>query len=404
MRLKTILCATAACMMTAMTSCSSEEDVKVPVNPGTIDLSNCESVPVAVGLPSDGMKTRAGQTSTFTYGSDGLLSFSRTIDHLWYAIYHNGTLIYHSMQPGVPQAHYDADTQSFSLDIQIPRINEQINLNEYSVFFMAGNALDKVETREITDGIGLDFANKTMYAYPGVINRTVAAGNMYNPEQTDFFVKYTTLDRIVAAGTKGNITLIRPFCQVSLLTDELCQPNIINAYSSNGQVAVTSIPYIAAQKAASTVNTLAYGWNYGRDEILTKDASEFGFALNANAFDNSTNAYTIPQEVTFKSRKMFCVSTFLMLAPSTKKQYDATAIKTRFGFNLNVTGNTAGTSTTAAADMPASSLRANEKYVIYNKLYDDGEGEGGGGGLFSTHYAIDIVTDPNWFGNNDTEY
>lgn len=415
MKTKKFLFSASICMMAALSSCQSQEEVANPANQDSFDLSNCEAVSVSIGIPSDGMKTRAGETPTFSYGSDGLLSFSRTIDKLWYAIYHNGYLIYHSMQPGIPQARYNTADQSFDLDIQIPRINGEIKLNEYAVFFMAGNSLDKVETHEITDGIGLDFANKTMYAYPSLINTTKAEGAMFNPLQYDYFCKYTTLDKIVGNATKGNITLTRPFCQVSLLTDELCQPAIINAYSSNSMVGIETIPYITAQKVASSSNTLTYGWNYDNDTVLTKDASELAFTLSSRAYDNSTNAYTIPQQVNFKDRTMFCLASYLMLAPNAKKVYDSKAQKSLFGFNVNVSGNTASNNATISAEMPASSLRANEKYVVYNKKYNNGDNDedgdgipdepaGGDGGILSTHYAIDIIVDPAWENSNNSIY
>lgn len=418
MRLKTILGMALICLTTTMTSCTNNEEVKNPASGEVFDLSNCESVNLSIGLPEDAPKTRAGESAdpTFSYGSDGLFTFSRTINKLWYAVYHNNKLIYHSMQVGIPQARYKEDTESFVLDIQVPRINGQVKLNEYSVFFLAGNALDKVvENQQISDGIGLDFSNKIMYAAPELLNSTITNGEMFNPRQYDYFVKYTTLDKIVAGGVKGETTLIRPFCQVTLLTDELCQPMVLNALASNGTVKVDTTPYIAAQKVASSTNTLPYGWNYGTDEILTKDASELAFTLSSRAFDNSTNSYVIPQEVTFKDRKFFCCASYLMLAPSVKKAYDSKAQKVQFGFNLNVVGNSGSTTATALADMPLASLRANEKYIIYNKHYntgdrdEDGDGipddpNGGDGGIFTTHYAIDIEVDPTWVGSNESQY
>lgn len=420
MRIKSILGTTLACLAVAMTSCSNEEEIKNPVAPATIDLSNCESVNLAIGLPIDGPKTRAGETKdpSLTYGADGLYTFTRPINKLWYAVYHNGKHIYNSMQPGIPQARYKDDTDSFVLDIQLPKINGQVKLNEYAVFFLAGNALDKVvENQHISDGIGVDFGNKIMYADPAFLNSTTALGEMYTPRQYDYFTKYTTLDKLVAGGNKGEATLIRPFCQVTLLTDELCQPMVLNALSTSGKVKIDTTPYVVSQKVASTSNSLAYGWNYGTDEILTQDASDLAFTLSSRAFDNSTNAYgnTIPQEVTFKDRKMFCCASYLMLAPSAKKVYDTKAQKTQFGFNLAVTGDQANTTAVASADLPSASLKANEKYIIYNKHYntgdrdEDGDGKpddptGGDGGIFTSHYAIDVEVDPEWSGSNDTQY
>lgn len=417
MKFKSMLGVTFVCL-TALASCNSEEGIKNPTVPETVDLSNCESVAVAINLPNDEPKTRADESKdpSFSYGSDGLLTFSRTVNKLWYAVYHKDRLIYHSMQPGIPQARFNDGSETFTLDIQVPQINGQVILNEYSVFFLAGNSLDKVvENEHIPDGIGLDFENKIMYADPAFLNSTTTNGEMFNPQQYDYFAKYTTLDKLVNSDTKGEVTLIRPFCQITLLTDELCQPMVLNALSNTGKVKVETTPYITAQKIASTSNTLSYGWNYGTDEIITIDASEIPVTLSARAFDNSTNAYSIPQEVTFKERKMFCCATYLMLAPSAKKIYDPKAQNTQFGFNLNVVGNIGSTTAVALADMPLASLRANEKYIIYNKHYntgdrdEDGDGipddpTGGDGGIFTSHYAIDVEVDPSWSGSNESIY
>ena len=250
-------------MAASFTSCSSEEDVKMPEQSG-INFTNGEKVSLKVKMPSNELKTRslstrAGQEPGMTYGDDGLYSFTREIDKLWYAVYNKGTLLYHSFEPGIPQGVYNPEDQTFTLDIQIPRVNEQIKLEEYSVFFFAGNALDNVQNKEISDGIGLDFANKTLYAYPAFLNKSVAAGEMFNPVQYDFFAKYTTLDKVVDSDLNGHVTLIRPFCQVSLLTDELCQPAVLSAYASDYKVAVNTTPSMRTRTASSTEETLPYG-------------------------------------------------------------------------------------------------------------------------------------------------
>lgn len=420
MKLKTILCSMAAVTMIvpAVTSCSNEEGVKSPVETG-IDLTKGERFSLSIGIPEEDMKTRAaGQDPTLTYGSDGLFSFERTIDKLWYAVYNKGTLLYNSTQAGITQAVYDEDSKGFTLDILIPEIDGAINLADYSIFFFAGNAADKVDTKEITDGIGLDFANKTLYAYPTVLNSTTASGDIYNPSQYDYFCKYETLDKVVAAVTgnegdefKGKTILTRPFCQVSLLTDEFRQGVILNTYSNNGVVGVSSVPSVFTQTGETTAKTLPYAWNYGTDEILTKDVTSLAFSLNANAlYEKGTAA---PQEVTFKDRQMYCVASYLMLAPNAKKAYSADATTQKFSFSLTVTGNVFSTDAIADATIPAAGLRANEKYILYNRKYtpsggDPGDtdpddpnpdptpGGGGDGGLISNHYDVEIIVDPTW--------
>lgn len=425
MKLKTILCSMAAATMIvpAVTSCQNEEPVKNPVESG-VNLSKGEVFSLSIGIPEDGMKTRSGnQDPTLSYGTDGLFSFDRTIDHLWYAVYNKGRLLYNSTQPGITQANYDATSKGFTLDILVPEIDGSINLEDYSIFFFAGNEADKVDTKEITDGIGLDFANKTLYAYPTMLNSTVSNGDIYDPRQYDYFCKYESLDKVVAnvtgADFKGSVVLTRPFCQVTLLTDELRQGVILNTYSDNGKVGVNSVPSIFTQTGETTAKTLPYGWNYGTDQILTKDVTSLAFSLNANAlYEKGTTA---PQEVTFKDRQMYCVASYLMLAPDSKKAYADGATSQKFSFSLKVTGNLFSTDAFADANIPAAGLRANEKYVLYNRKYtpsggDTGEtdpddpnpnpnpGGGGDGGILSNHYDIEIIVDPDWQGNNNLVY
>ena len=413
MKLNSIFCSMAALtMMGSLVSCQNGEDVQTPEQPG-IDLSKGEKVSLSIKMPDSDLRTRSGQTPDMTYGDDGLFSFSRDIDHLWYAVYNKGTLLYHSMQPGIPQAVYDADNDAFTLDIQIPNIDEKIVLKDYSVFFFAGNLADKVANSEITDGIGLDFENKTVYAYPTLMNKTVASGEYFNPQQYDYFARYTTLDKVVDSQYSGTVSLIRPFCQVSLLSDELCQPTVLNTLSSDGKVLVETTPSVFVKKNSTTSETLPYAWNYDTDKILTKDLSSLSFTLMSRAFNNVGGDYSIPQEVNFKDRKMFCFASFLMLAPTERKAYADGATQQQFSFSLSVEGNRYSTDVEVAANMPAGGIKANEKYVVYNKMYDPndpnnpdnpGGGQGGGGGLFSTHYVIDVIVDPNWQGTNDILY
>lgn len=403
MRIKTILFSMAALsLMGATTSCQSEEEVKMPTETG-LNLGDCQKITLRIASPDAGLKTRA-QAPTLTYGTDGLFSFSRTIDKLWYAVYNNGTLLYDSFEAGIPQAVYDSESETFLLDLQIPRINDEIKLNEYKVFFFAGNALDKVDKSEISDGIGLDFTNKTMYAYPAILNGTKASGDFYTPQQKDYFAKYISLDKVVDPDNdfSGSVTLTRPFCQVSLLTDELTHPAVLRTYDSAGKVAISTTPSMFSQVGASNSETLPYGWNYDTDEIMTKDLSALTFSLDAKTACNSDGSLTIPQEVTFKSRKMFCIGSYLMLAPDTRKAYNAAASKEQFSFALTAAGDLHSTTESVKTDIPTGGIKANEKYVLYNKQFDpNNPEEGGGHGIFSTHYVLDVVVDPAWEGNEE---
>lgn len=414
MRLKTILYSLAALTLTAATtSCSSQEDAVMPEKPG-IDFGDAQKVTLEVQMPSTELKTRSGEDPALTYGSDGLYLFPRDIDHLWYAVYYKGTLKYNSFEPGVPQAYYDSSTRTFKLDIQLAKINGTVTLSDYSVFFFAGNAADKVTQSEISDGIGLDFANKTVYAYPSYLNRSNASGDMFTPAQYDFFCKYTTMDRVVNNQYTGNVTLIRPFCQVSLLTDALTKPMVLSAYDSNRKVSANATPGVKVQMGSSISETLPYAWNYGTDQIITKPIASMPMTIYSRAFDNSSNTYTIPQEVTFRNRKMFCAGSYLMLAPENKKNYMASSTSEVFNFTLSLSGNVGSDTELIGVNIPAGGIKANEKYVLYNKNMGSG-GDGpnpdpdpdptpGPDTPFTNHYVLDVVIDANWGGGSQIEY
>lgn len=402
MKLNSIFCSVAALsMMGALASCQNGEEVKLPEQP-RVNLTDAQKVSLSIHMPGDELKTRAAQDPTLGYGDDGLFNFTRTIDKLWYAVYNNGTLLYDSTEDGIPQGEYDAETGDFTLDLQIPKIEGEIKLEDYKVFFFAGNAADNVKktTTEVSNGIGLDFAAKTMYAYPTFLNKTVASGDIYNPTQYDFFAKYAELDKVVDENLNGSVVLTRPFCQISLLSDELCQTPVLSTLATDGKVSTVSTPSILVKSGATTSSTLAYGWNYDTDNLLTKDITVFNFALNANALNNVDGSLTIPQEVTFKSRKMFCLASYLMLAPDARKNYDASATSQQFAFDIRIDGNRYGTDANVAVNIPAGGLKANEKYIVYNKQYDPNEDpdnpSGGDGGIFSNHYLMDIEVDPTW--------
>lgn len=136
--------------------------------------------------------------------------------------------------------------------------------------------------------------------------------------------------------------------------------------------------------------------------------------IYSRAFDNSSNTYTIPQEVTFRNRKMFCAGSYLMLAPENKKNYMASSTSEVFNFTLSLSGNVGSDTELIGVNIPAGGIKANEKYVLYNKNMGSG-GDGpnpdpdpdptpGPDTPFTNHYVLDVVIDANWGGGSQIEY
>lgn len=409
MKLQKMLYSVAAIsMIGGLASCSSQDE-PVAGNGNVMDLSNAQTISLSVSLPESEMKTR-GADPTLGKWEDGLLKFQRDINKIWYGVYHNGDLLYTSFQSNVNQAVYDADKDAFYLDIQIPKIGDSdIVPADYSVFFFAGNSADNVFNGSTTSGVGIDYSNKTLYAYPQSVNTAAGTGEFITPQQYDYFAKYSTLDKMLTEDFKGSVVLTRPFAQVTLLTDELCAPAVLSAYAPNGgKVSVATTVNIASGDA----KTLPVAWKYEADELVTENIPSF--VLNANAW-NSTKNDTNTQVVTFKDRQMFCLASYLILATDAKKNY--TDGNDKFNFEIAASGDINNASANLSVLIPGG-LKANEKYVVYNKRGSDGNGGGNGtdpedpdnpdkptggeGGLFSAHYVIDIIANPAWAtpGNN----
>ena len=105
-----------------------------------------------------------------------------------------------------------------------------------------------------------------------------------------------------------------------------------------------------------------------------------------------------------------------MIAPEYRKAYNPGSDQEQFSFSLTVKGNRNSTDASVAANIPAGGLKANEKYVLYNRDFTSGggtdpddpdpvdPGTGGSGGILSSHYVLDIVVDPEWEGNKNIVY
>lgn len=107
-------------------SCQQENE---PKQSGGMSLEEqLKEWSINVNLP-DNFRTRAGAAGTV--GADGLYTFSRSIDKLWYAVYYDGKLFYDSSSDNSPVPQKNGDGQ-FSV---LFKFNNNIDPSKVYLFF-----------------------------------------------------------------------------------------------------------------------------------------------------------------------------------------------------------------------------------------------------------------------------
>ena len=386
-------------------SCSQADEPKEPENP--FDSKDNIEWSADILLPDD-FKTRAPAAGSV--GSDGLYTFSREIDRLWYAVYYNGAYLYDSEQALAP----DAVKKGNGFTVLF-KFHKDLDPTKIYIFFWAGNKQDNVSVANQTasNAITLNFANRCVSVDPKYMN-----GNNTALQEYDSFSGYFQLSPTKNVSNYNmKVTLKRPFAQIHVLSDEFTFPGVTTAFPT-GVTVVPGFGVNAATTANYTTNLVSpTTWFYDSSIALTPayKQNEYMFTLTNYEFTNRLSG-TTPERVTFKNRKMDYLGCYYVFAPVTKAplKYAASSGNTSTLQYLNLAfrknGQAIGTSEFASVKLPTDGLKANNRYVIYNHVNTgdgdggSGGGEGGGGGGFITdNFAFEIVTAPGWDGTEETQ-
>lgn len=412
MRIKQFyLPALALLMLGGLISCTDQDEPQ-NVESGTVfnpnDKDNIEWSADIV-LPDD-FKTRAPASGTV--GSDGLYTFSRQIDRLWYAVYYNGAYLYDSEQELAPDAIKKGD--AFTV---LFKFHKDLDPTKIYIFFWAGNQQDNVTVADVTksDAITLNFKNRCVSVDPKYMN-----GNNSALQEYDSFAGYFQLSSTKDVSNYNmKVTLKRPFAQIHVLSDEFTFPGVTAAFP-NGVTVVPGFGTLAATTSNYTTNLVSpTTWFYDSSISLnpTYKKNEFMYTLTDYEFTNKLSGRT-PERVTFKNRLMDYLGCFYVFAPIEKSplKYAASSGNTSSLQYLNLAfrknGSNISSSEFAAVKLPTEGLKANNRYVIYNHANTgDGDGggspsdpdnPGGGGGFITDSYAFEVVTAPGWDGTEET--
>ncbi|MCH5236477.1 MAG: hypothetical protein J1E95_01595 [Muribaculaceae bacterium] len=404
MKLKQIYLSASMCLaVMGLASCSQAEE-PAPV-PFSDDADNIEWV-ADITLPDD-FKTRAAASGTV--GSDGLYTFSREINRLWYAVYYNGAYLYDSEQDLAPDAVKKGD--GFTV---LFKFHKDLDPTKIYIFFWAGNSEDNVTVSDTMDtqAINLNFVNRCVSVNPYYMN-----GNNKELKEYDSFSGYIQLSPTKnVTNYNMKVTLKRPFAQIHVLSDEFSYPGVSTAFP-NG---VTVIPGFGSDIANSTNHEsnmqLPTTWFF--DSSLTMSPAytqnEYRFTSANYQFTNNLSGSS-PERVTFKNRTMDYLGCLYVFAPVQKAQFKypvASGLSSSLG-KLNLAfmkkGEDISKAQYAAVSLPADGIQANNRYVVYNRQ-NTGDGDGGpggndgdGGGFVTASFAFEVVTAPGWDGTTDIQ-
>lgn len=384
-----------ATLLAGFASCSSDEDAP--------EMQDNEKDQVAYEmnfmLPDD-YKTRAAASGNV--GSDGLYTFSREIDRVWYSVYYNGAMLYNSEQALAPDAIKKGD--AFTV---LFKFHKDLDPTKIYIFFWAGNKQDNVNcgNQLTTSAINLNFENRCVTVDPKYMN-----GNNSAIQEYDSFAGYFQLSANANPSNYNmKVTLKRPFAQFHILTDELTFPGVSAAFP-NGITVVPGFGKEAATTTNYTTNLVSpTTWFFDSSVSLNPayKQNEYAFTLTNYEYTNRLSGNS-PERVTFKGRLMDYLGCYYVFAPPVKttlKSAASSGSTSAYGyFNLGMrkVGESMNAQQFAAVPLPAEGIKANERYVIYNHVNTgDGDGGNGGGGFLSNNYAFEIVTAPGW--DNTTE-
>ena len=399
-----------------LASCSSEAEPVVPVD---IQPEEFADYSINLSLPAE-YRTRAAADGTV--GSDGLYTFTRDVNKLWYGVYIDGEILYCSEDQDVEQATVTDD--GFALNIKLHKEQDPTKVN---VFFWAGSTDDAVVTtktgapsfNDANTKIDINYAAGCVTVSPRYIN-----GDNTVLKEYDSFAGYFQLAPTADQPTDvaQTFTLKRPFAQIHVLTDELTYPAVAAAYPNGiamqpgfGAVRVNKDNVADNLKNPTTwffKSSQVGGQSYAQNNLW------FGQDQNYYEFTNMVTG-TTPERVTFKGRKMDYLGCYLVFAPQTKQPLkNGSDVYGYFNLGFKDANNLTAYSEFSYVKLPAAGIKANERYVIYNHYNDptdpgsgggggggedpdpdpDPDPDGGNGGFISNCFTFEVITSPTWDG------
>ena len=380
-------------------SCKNAEE-PIP-SPGDNNSGEMVEYSISVNIPEE-MRTRAASTATFD--ETGLYNFPlRTIDKLWYAMYYDGEL-----------EKYGTTTRNsenpFSISI---RLDGDTDPSKLTFFFWAGNQGDKIGENKKELWLEnyyfvLDYDNKKVITSPQLLNGVVTGSSypiVYNNESPAAFDSFTGYFQFASENDRSirsaSFLLKRPFAQVHILTDDFLPEtsDLYKDYQINGAITLAGLGsqicnYDNYQDQFKMPNV----WYYEKNETLNLEKDYLSFTSPITmGFQNKLDGI---KRTTFKGRTMDYLHCFWLFAPMDKlslKDDETNLDKLNFAITTSTMTPWHVNNKYISVQLPEEGIKANHKYIIYNKSREDG-GSGFLDGFFD--YEILVNHDGIWESSN----
>ena len=378
-----LICAIASTFV----SCQNTDEpipVEIDSNEELVEYS------MSVNIP-DEMRTRAAATATI--GESGLYELGeREINKLWYAVYYDGALKTNGQVTRT-------DKLPFSVTYRMTGSSDPTKLY---FFFWAGNSEDKInvassEMPKNSTLVSLNYSSKSVYLnYNSLHDKTQL--KIY-----DSFAGYFQFSETQEVENRNkNIVLKRPFAEISILTDDFTDTDLAEDYPNGITVVAGLGSEVADSSNFDEQITSPYIWSYGSDKYsYLKWRTQYGMGSDMvyayslqNYFYNDLKGS--PETVTFKERQMDYLSYFFIFAPQKKSESELDKLNIAVYKGRQTPNNFVYHTNDAnyiSVQLPEEGLKANNRYIIYNKKRSDG-GTGFLEGVYN--YQILVNNDGTW--------
>lgn len=378
---------------TLFLSCQNEEE---PITPPHNGLNNNELVEysISVNVP-DEMRTRARELGTI--GESGLFEYpTKTINRLRYAIYNEETLLTSNTKT---RSGSDPFKITFSLE-------NYVNPTNIYLFFWADNSSDQC--------FNVDFKKKVV----STNYNTNMGDNYMSPWDLGYKDSFTGYFQFAESAKDVNrsksFTLKRPFAEIHILTDEIYKTNITEYFDRGTRSYIGFGDDIATYSNCKTQLYKPEKWHYDTSDDSGYEKNDFEFrqfpCLTGTSYQEYyppfINTFDGTYSTEFKGRDMEYIGCFFVFVPengSSFKYINEEQTKQLDKINIAVNKNgynfRDGLVKFITLDFPEGGLKANHKYIYYNKPF-----ENGGTGFFDGGFSYEILVDhDNQFEEPDTE-
>ena len=363
---------------TMLFSCKNAEE---PI-PSLGDNNSGEMVEysISVNIPEE-MRTRG--TTDGIIGESGLYEFPiETVDNLWYCMYYDGAV----KKSGEVSR---TDENPFSISL---RVDGNTDPSKVWFFFWAGN--------KVNNFAALDYEKRNVRIIPKKIFSQISHLDAF----TGYFQFAPSDDTSIRTQT---FTLKRPFAEIHILSDDFLpsSSDLYKNYTSGVSTVAGFGNEILTQSNYEKQMYYPTTWYFDDDpsgthkknDLVCESQHQAQGAKLTDTFFNPLDQTTV-ERVTFNNRIYDYISCFYMFAPLEEAPLNHNSTELNL-LNFFITGGNPSNwasfygGTPISVELPENGLKANNKYVIYNKSHQDG-----GSGFLDGFYDYEILVnhDGTW--------